>query len=120
MTEAKIIWEIYASAWRAAGAEAKQELLARSVSADAIYRDPLAECPGHLPLISYMLEFHQQVPGGYFETTYFLAHHQRSIAKWNMRDGAGQKIGEGVSYGEYGKDGKLIAMTGFFDPPPAP
>lgn len=63
-----------------------------------------------------MLGFHQHVPGGSFETHYFLAHHERSIAKWNMCNGAGEIIGEGVSYGEYGRDGKLVAMTGFFDP----
>jgi hypothetical protein len=120
MIEAKGVWDVYSSAWKAQGAAAKKALLARSVVANAVYRDPLAECPGHDALVAYMLEFHKQVPGGHFETTYFLAHHGRSIAKWNMMDGNGKKIGDGVSYGEYGSDGQLVAMTGFFDPPPAP
>lgn len=77
MTNARSIWEAYASAWKAAGADAKRTALARSVTADGVYRDPLAECPGHDALIAYMLEFHKQVPGGHFETTYFLAHHGR-------------------------------------------
>jgi SnoaL-like domain len=118
MIEAKVVWETYASAWKAQGAAAKRAVLARSVAADAVYRDPLAECQGHDALIAYMLEFHNQVPGGHFETTYFLAHHGRSVAKWHMLNGDGHKIGDGVSYGEYRPDGQLMAMTGFFDVPP--
>ncbi|MEK8033803.1 nuclear transport factor 2 family protein [Ideonella sp. DXS29W] len=115
MNAANEVWETYASAWKAEGAEAKRAALTRSVEGGAVYRDPLAECEGHEALIAYMLDFHQQVPGGHFETTYFLAHHGRSVAKWNMRDGQGRKIGDGVSFGEYAASGQLVAMTGFFD-----
>lgn len=120
MTEPKATWETYASAWKANGAAAKRAALAQSVAGAAVYRDPLTERPGHDALVEYMLEFHKQVPGGHFETTYFLAHHDRSVAKWNMLNKDGEKIGDGVSYCEYGADGKLVTMTGFFDvPPPA-
>jgi hypothetical protein len=113
------VWETYASAWKEQTAAAKRAVLARSVASDGVYCDPLAECRGHDALIAYMLEFHKQVPGGHFVTTYFLPHHGRSIAKWNMLSGNGQKIGEGVSYGEYGSDGRLVSMTGFYDVPPS-
>jgi hypothetical protein len=36
-----------------------------------------------------------------------------------MRDGEDRIIGEGMSHGEYGDDGKLVTMTGFFEAPPA-
>jgi hypothetical protein len=119
MIEAKIVWESYVSAWKAEGGEVKRGLLARSVAPHAVYRDPLAECQGHDALLAYMHEFQKRVPGGQFETTYFLAHHGRSIAKWNMLDHSRQVIGNGVSYGEYDSDGMLVAMTGFFDVPEA-
>jgi SnoaL-like domain len=93
-------WERYVSAWKAQAAEAKHAALQASVVADCTYRDPLAVTQGHRELVEYMLGFHQQVPGGYFETVYFLAHHDRSIARWNMRDGRDAIIGEGMSYGE--------------------
>ncbi len=64
-----------------------------------------------------MRAFHQQVPGGHFVTSYFLAHHDASIAKWNMVNAEGATIGEGVSYGQYNEQGALIAMTGFFETP---
>lgn len=117
MNSANEVWETYASAWKAEGADAKRAAMARSVADSAVYRDPVAECHGHAALIAYMLDFHTQVPGGHFQTTYFLAHHGRSIAKWDMRDGQGRKIGDGVSYGEYAASGQLVAMTGFFDVP---
>jgi hypothetical protein len=34
--------------------------------------------------------------------------------------GMGEKLREGVSYGEYDKGGMLLAMTGFFEVPPGP
>lgn len=112
-------WETYVSSWKAPSANEKQSALELSASADCVYRDPLASTTGYEGLVKYMLAFHQQVPGGYFETTWFLAHHDRSIAKWNMRGSDGAILGEGVSYGEYGQDGRLVTMTGFFDAPPA-
>ena len=120
MTNYREIWETYAGAWRAGERADKLTALDRSVARCAVYRDPAVECRGHDDLVEYMLQFHQQVPGGRFETTYFLVHHARSIARWNMVSGAGEKIGEGLSYGEYDSDGMLVAMTGFFEIPPAP
>lgn len=120
MHRARDVWETYASAWKAEGADAKRAALALSVEDCAVYRDPLAECQGQEALVAYMLDFHKQVPGGHFQTTYFLAHHGRSIARWDMRDGQGRKIGDGVSYGEYAANGQLVAMTGFFDVPAGP
>lgn len=117
MRSTRETWETYASAWKAADAPTKRAALARSVGSAAIYRDPLAQCAGHEELVGYMLDFHKQVPGGHFQTTYFQAHNGRSIAKWNMVNQNGQTISDGVSFGEYGADGKLVAMTGFFETP---
>jgi hypothetical protein len=113
-------WETYAGAWKAASPEAKATALRTSVDATCIYRDPLARTHGHADLIRYMLDFHTQVPGGHFVTTYFQAHNQRSVAKWNMVDASGNVIGDGVSFGEYNEAGMLTTMTGFFEPPSPP
>jgi hypothetical protein len=108
-------WETYASAWRATSEADKRAALASSVDPACVYRDPLTQAEGHDALVSTMLDFHRQVPGGHFETTYFLAHHARSIARWTMRGADGAALGEGISYGEYDARGRLIAMTGFFE-----
>jgi hypothetical protein len=115
----KDIWETYVATWKQPSAQAKADSLAISVEAACTYRDPIVTATGHAALIEYMLTFHKQVPGGHFVTTYFNAHNARSIAKWNMVTGDGTVIGDGVSYGEYAPNGKLITMTGFFEVPPS-
>jgi hypothetical protein len=117
MTDPKrTIWNTYSRAWKEADKGGKLAALRESTVSDCIYRDPNTVVEGHEALVQTMLAFHQQVPGGWFDTTYFLAHHDRSIAKWNMIDGKGQVIGNGVSYGEYDERGRLTSMTGFFEP----
>ena len=111
------IWETYGSAWKATTAEAKRAALAASMSPDATYTDPQNRHHGHEDLVEAMLEFHGQVPGGHFQTTYFLALSDRSIARWNMLGADGTVLGEGTSYGEYGPDGKLTKLSGFFEAP---
>lgn len=116
-TKKRLIWERYTTAWKAPSKAAKLAALEGSVDAACTYQDPLAAAAGYEQLVAYMLDFHRQVPGGHFVTTYFQAHHDRSIAKWNMVDGSGRVIGDGVSFGEYSADGRLRTMTGFFEPP---
>lgn len=116
-TSKRTIWESYARAWKEESAEAKTASLQHSVAPDCLYTDPLAIARGHDELVRYMLEFHKQVPGGHFITKFFLEHHGVSIAQWNMAAGDGTLIGEGISYGEYREDGRLVAMTGFFEVP---
>ena len=108
------IWQTYASSWKAETAEEKRALFERSLQTGCTYTDPLTQLEGWDALLEYMLEFHKQIPGGHFVTTWFLEHHQRSIAKWEMRNGEGTVLGEGISYGTF-SEGKLTSMTGFFE-----
>ncbi len=111
-------WETYTSSWKAQGA-AKASLLDAAVRDDAVYTDPLAQTTSREGLIAYMREFHKLFPGSYFHTTYFLAHNRRSIARWEMRNGEDAVLSEGMSYGEYDAEGKLVSMTGFYETPDA-
>lgn len=113
----QLTWERYVSAWKATKAEDKAQALKDSASEDCVYRDPITQCQGQQQLLDYMLEFHQQMPGVHFMTTYFLEHHHRSLARWNMLDSQGNVLSDGASVGEYDSEGKLVAMTGFFETP---
>lgn len=120
MSETQLLeqtWETYTAAWQAPSAEARALALRASVDGGCVYRDPLTKAEGHAALIDYMRAFHLQVPGGFFKTTSFRAHNLRSVTTWHMCNADGAVIGEGISYGEYGADRKLVAMTGFFDVP---
>lgn len=113
----KDTWETYTSSWKVASAEEKRTIFAKCLVADCEYNDPMTVAKGQDELLTYMLGFHKQIPGGHFVTKYFLAHNNQSIARWDMKTGDGTVVGEGISYGKYNSEGRLVAMTGFFDTP---
>jgi hypothetical protein len=113
----RAVWERYVASWRAESAAEKQLLFDGCLAAECVYTDPLTRAEGWQALTAYMLEFHEQVPGGHFVTEQFLAHHGKSLAKWQMLNGDAVKIGEGVSYAEYDEQNRLRVMTGFFETP---
>lgn len=117
MSRAREVWESYVESWKVQTIADKQRLFDKCLSPECVYTDPLTVAKGWNELSTYMVGFHGQIPGGHFVTEQFITHHDRSIARWRMVNSEGVKIGEGVSYGEYGTDGKLIAMTGFFEVP---
>ena len=111
-------WETYTQSWNATHTNEKRALFEKCLDMNCNYTDPLIKTHGWDELLSYMLEFHQQLPGARFITTYFLEHSNKSIARWEMRNADNLLLGDGISYGEYAVTGKLITMTGFFEPPP--
>lgn len=112
-------WDTYAAAWGPLTSEARALALATSVDPENRYRDPLMETKGHQELSAYMALFQKETPGGHFETTWFLSHHDRSIAKWNMLGADGAVLGTGISYAVYGSSGLLTEEAGFFETPTA-
>ena len=112
-------WELYTSSWKTETSEDKRAIFAKCLDAACVYNDPLIRTKGWDELLKYMLDFHKQIPGGHFVTKYFLAHSNKSIAKWDMKNGDSTILGEGISYGEYNNEGRLVSMTGFFETPEA-
>ena len=110
-------WETYVRSWKAESAEEKRALYEASLDRACVYLDPLARTEGWDELVDYMIGFHQQLPGAYFHTVEFLEHTDASAALWELRTGEGEAIGTGVSFGRYNDDGKLVAMTGFYEVP---
>ncbi|MEO1172958.1 MAG: nuclear transport factor 2 family protein [Myxococcota bacterium] len=110
----KETWNTYASSWGATSDKERRERYQAALDPECVYTDPQMQARGFDELLAYMKQFHEQVPGGYFVTREFTAHHDRSLAKWNMCGADGTVLGDGISYGEYNQNGKLVAMTGFF------
>ena len=103
------------ASWKVQSVQEKRALFERCLARECTYTDPLQVAQGWDALLAYMSEFQQQVPGGHFVTEYFATHHDKSIAKWKMLSADAVQIGEGTSYGEYDANGRLVAMTGFFE-----
>jgi hypothetical protein len=110
-------WETIVSSWKVASPAEKRALFEKCLDPECQYNDPLIKAKGWDELEAYMMDFHLQIPGGHFATTYFLAHNNKSIAKWEMRNGDNIVLGDGISYAEYNENGYLTSMTGFFEPP---
>ncbi|HSV51314.1 MAG TPA: nuclear transport factor 2 family protein [Burkholderiaceae bacterium] len=113
-------WETYTASWAEADIASQLKLFEQSLSPDCVYVDPIQQASGYEQLAGYMAALQKNVPGARFVTTGFKEHHSRSLAHWNMVDGAGTVLAPGMSYAEYGADGRLQKMTGFYDPPGAP
>lgn len=115
----KNTWETYTKSWSLADPSKRSQLFEQCLNPNCVYTDPLMQATGYSQLSGYMSELHKNVPGVAFVTTDFKSHHDRSLTHWNMVDGKGNILSQGVSYGLYGTDGRLMQMTGFFEPPNA-
>ncbi|MBX2801235.1 MAG: nuclear transport factor 2 family protein [Myxococcales bacterium] len=112
------LWERYVASWKTDDAEERTRLFGAALSPDCVYTDPNVRLQGYDALRAYMEQFHQQVPGGHFVTKTFMAHHDQSVATWNMCDGEGNVLGDGISFGKFAEGGtRLLSMTGFFETP---
>ena len=107
-------WAIYTQSWREPVADKRLRIFQEVLTETCVYTDPNIQVTGYTQLAQYMDDFQKMLPGGHFEITAFKTHHQQSFAEWNMLDGQGKFIQKGVSFGRYGADQKLLAMTGFF------
>ncbi len=109
-------WETYTQSWSETDAKAQQQLFEQSLSPDCVYTDPMLQTTGYAQLAGYMAGLQKDLPGARFVTTRFVSHHDRSLAHWNMLDGNGNTVAPGISVGQYGADGRLKQMTGFYEP----
>jgi AcrR family transcriptional regulator len=89
MTTHHDIWNAYATAWSAPRPH-RDDLLDRNVGPEVTYRDPTAEVLGRGGLSDYMHAFQQVFPGYSFAIVAVDAHHDPSLARWQLRgpDGA--------------------------------
>lgn len=109
------IWETYTKAWAESDDLKRFQLFEKSLHPECEYTDPLIYIIGYEQLAGYMSELQKNVPGVHFISTHFKSHHDHSLAYWNMIDKMGNVLSQGVSYGRYGMDGRLLQMTGFYD-----
>jgi hypothetical protein len=110
------LWQRYAATWSLATADRARELPA-CVAGDVAYCDPNGLVEGWLALSDYMGAFQASVPGGAFRIRAVLHHHDRSLARWALHGPDGRIMQTGTSFGVLAGDGRLAAITGFFDPP---
>jgi len=102
------------SALNATTREDKLRHLSECAAADISYSDPMVAIRGAEALAGYMLSLFEMNPGGRFVEVSFLSHHERSLAKWDVLDGGGVRVGDGTSYAEYDETGRIVSVAVFF------
>jgi hypothetical protein len=113
----KNTWETYSQAWSEIDTSKRLQLFEQCLSPICEYSNPIILSTGYEQLSGYMSELQKNVPEVRFVISDFKNHHDRSLTHWNMVDGKGNILAQGASYGLYGADGRLVQMSGFFDPP---
>ena len=112
------LWRRYSATWFLPPEERSIELPA-CVTEDVSYLDPMAPAEGIDGLSEYMEGFRHAVPGARFEIIDVRHHHDRSLARWQLRAADGNVAQTGTSAANHATDGRLAQITGFFDEVPA-
>ena len=111
------VWLAYSRAWSEPDHAKRLKTFQEILDKNCTYADPFTAATGYEQLANYMDEFQKNIPGGHFVVRSFVAHHNQSLAEWELLDGHGALIHKGTSYAHYGDDAKLRQMSGFFDAP---
>ena len=111
---AQTLWNRYSQTWSMTAAE-RLARLAEVAAADVSYTDPNVTVTGYAAFSAYMDGFQENMPGASFRIAHVFEHHGRTLAHWTMHNGDGEEIGTGTSFAELGDDGRLKAITGFFN-----
>ena len=116
MSEFESTWDNFQAAWSNIPADQRTKLLRENLSRDCVYTDPNGIAHGYDEITERIKGTQEQFPGASFAGDTFATHHGQAISTWTMRNGAGNPIFLGKSYARFGEDGRLVQMTGFFEP----
>lgn len=88
--------------------------LDESLADGCIYADPNGEWEGRAAIVRKIEQFRSETPNTVFRNHAYLAHHTWSLAHWTLYDAGGEAMVLGASVAEYGPDGRIVRVTGFF------
>lgn len=106
---------LYGQSWSETNPAERLKIFEQCLSAVCVYTDPHVQLTGYEALSAYMADLQSNVPGVALVATDLKLHHDRCLMHWNMVDGSGAVISPGASYLQFGADGRLIQMNGFFE-----
>ncbi len=112
----------YIAAWSESDEERRRALLERAWEENGIYSDPTVEAQGREALVQHIGAFLRRYPGyRTLLTSGVSRHHSYFRFSWVVVKPDGERVFEGVDFGETGPQGRLRRITGFFAiPSPLP
>ncbi len=109
----------YFATWNERDPDRRRALIAATWSPDASYLDPLFAAEGPDALDALVARVHAQFPGHRFRLTGAVdGRHDRARWGWELAGpDSGAPVATGVDFAVLAPDGRLRAVTGFFEPP---
>jgi hypothetical protein len=106
----------YIALWNETDAGRRRRLIAETFTETARYRDPMLSGDGPDGIDAMVAAVQTQYPAYRFHRTGAVdAHHQSFRFTWELRAEGQPPFVAGVDIGEIADDGRLQAITGFFD-----
>ncbi len=120
MSDAQTIVDGYIAMWNERDPARRRELVARTITEDASYIDPLMAGDGIDQITAMIGAAQDQYPGHTFALhTGPDAHHDRVRFSWTLSANGGDPVAIGVDFATVADDGRMQAVTGFLEPPAA-
>jgi hypothetical protein len=117
MTDTHTIVSRYIDMWNETDDARRRELVARTVTEDAHYLDPLMDGDGVDGISAMIGGAQQQFPGHRFSLTVGPdAHHDRVRFGWSLAADGGEPVAHGIDFATVAADGRLHEITGFLEP----
>jgi len=110
----------YIAAWNETDTERRRDLIARTWTEDASYVDPVMQGDGRTGIDAMVQGVQERFPGHRFRRTSDVETvRDRVRFSWELAPESGPAIVGGTDFGIVAADGRLQAITGFFDQAPA-
>jgi hypothetical protein len=107
----------YFAAWNETDPERRRVLLEQSLCDDAELKDPTGRWPGVDGLMERIDRYHEAAPGTeVIPSSGIDAHNDVVRYAWEIVDGEGKKLLEGIDVAERATDGKLHRIMMFHGP----
>jgi hypothetical protein len=117
MTDTQTIVDRYIAMWNEPDADKRRALVARTVTDDAAYLDPLMAGEGVDGIAAMIGGAQQQFPGHRFALVAGPdAHNDRVRFTWSLAPAGGEPVAIGVDFATVAGDGRLRSITGFLEP----
>ena len=116
MSSEEII-DLYCQAWDEPDAARRDALLRQSLHESATYTDPTVNVAGIAALSQHIEKVLARYPGSKIERLGALdRHHDVGRFAWRKVLADGTPLPEGIDFVDFGSDGRLTRIVGFFPP----
>ena len=116
MTDVDRLVQDYLAMWNEPDADARRALVARTVTDDATYLDPVMSGEGIDGITTMIGAAQAQFPGHEFQLHAGPdAHHDRVRFSWSLVANGGAPVAVGTDYVTMSDDGRMRSVTGFLE-----